>query len=151
MATVESTPEMASKMYAAMDERLTESIKELLESGRHDRLAAILEDAHPADVSSAIRELPQSDQVHVFRLLAPPQAGAVLSELDDPTLLELVRSLDEHEVSRILDGMPSDHVVEVEEAYGHCPRALKFSQLWDIDAIRANQEQRPVSDRPFDS
>jgi len=42
-------------------------------------------------------------------------------------------------------------VVEVEEAYGHCPRALKFSQLWDIDAIRANQEQRPVSARPFDS
>ncbi|MBM3222319.1 MAG: pyridoxamine 5'-phosphate oxidase family protein [Candidatus Tectomicrobia bacterium] len=42
-------------------------------------------------------------------------------------------------------------VVEVEEAYGHCPRALKFSQLWDIDAIRTNQEHRPVSDRPFDS
>ena len=42
-------------------------------------------------------------------------------------------------------------VVEVEEAYGHCPRALKFSQLWDIDTIQANQEHRPVSDRPFDS
>jgi magnesium transporter len=53
--------------------------------------------------------------VHVFRLLDPQQAGAVLSELDDPTLLELVRALDEHEVSRILDRMPSDHVVEVVE------------------------------------
>jgi PPOX class probable FMN-dependent enzyme len=42
-------------------------------------------------------------------------------------------------------------VLEVEEAYGHCPRALKFSQLWDIDTIQANQEHRPVSDRPFDS
>ena len=42
-------------------------------------------------------------------------------------------------------------IVEVEEAYGHCPRALKFSQLWDIDTIRAHQERRPVSDRPFDS
>ena len=42
-------------------------------------------------------------------------------------------------------------IVEVEEAYGHCPRALKFSQLWDIDTIRANQEQRPISNRPFDS
>jgi len=98
-----------------VEERFTESIKELLESGRHERLASLLEDAHPADVSSAIRELPQSDQVHVFRLLDPQQAGAVLSELDDPTLLELVRALDEHEVSRILDHMPSDHVVEVVE------------------------------------
>ena len=42
-------------------------------------------------------------------------------------------------------------IVEVEEAYGHCPRALKFSQLWDIDTIQANQEHRPISNRPFDS
>src|SRR5262245_36681283 len=62
-----------------------------------------------------MRELPLDEQVRVFRLLAPRPAGAVLSELDDPTLLELVRALDEVEVSRILDRMPSDHVVEVVE------------------------------------
>ncbi len=42
-------------------------------------------------------------------------------------------------------------LITVEEAYGHCPRALKFSRLWDVDTIRANQSQRPVSDRPYDS
>jgi predicted pyridoxine 5'-phosphate oxidase superfamily flavin-nucleotide-binding protein len=42
-------------------------------------------------------------------------------------------------------------LITVEEAYGHCPRALKFSQLWDVDTIQANQAQRPVSDRPYDS
>lgn len=42
-------------------------------------------------------------------------------------------------------------IVEVEEAYGHCPRALKFSQLWDVDTICQNQEQRPISDRSLDS
>ncbi len=42
-------------------------------------------------------------------------------------------------------------IVEVQEAYGHCPRALKFSQLWDVETIQHNQGQRPVSDRPFDS
>ena len=95
--------------------RLTESIKELLGAGRDERLSTLLEDAHPADISTALRELSLPEQVHVFRLLPPAHAGAVLSELDDPTLLELVRALDEHEVSRILDGMPSDHVVEVVE------------------------------------
>lgn len=49
--------------------------------------------------------------------------------------------------ARYLQGI----IVEVEEAYGHCPRALKFSQLWDIDTIRANQAQRPISDRAHDS
>jgi hypothetical protein len=42
-------------------------------------------------------------------------------------------------------------LITVEEAYGHCPRALKFSQLWDVETIQANQAQRPISDRPYDS
>ena len=42
-------------------------------------------------------------------------------------------------------------IVEVEEAYGHCPRALKFSQLWDVEVIQKNQTNRPVSTRPYDS
>ena len=42
-------------------------------------------------------------------------------------------------------------VITVEEAYGHCPRALKFSQLWDVETIQANQAHRPISDRPYDS
>ena len=99
----------------AETERLTESIKELLENGRDDRLTDTLADAHAADVSSVMRELPLPDQVRIFRLLAPPHAGDVLSELDDQTLLDLVRALDEHEVSRILDQMPPGHVVEVVE------------------------------------
>ncbi len=96
-------------------ERLAESIKEHLASGREERLAAVLADAHPADISSVLRELPIEDQVRMFRLLPPERAGAVLSELGEATLLELVRELDEAEVSRILDRMPSDHVVEVME------------------------------------
>jgi magnesium transporter len=95
--------------------RLTESIKELLSSGREERLGQVLEDAYPADIGSALRELPVLERLHVFRMLPPTQAGQVLSELDDQTLLELVRALDEHEVSRILDRMPPDHVVEVVE------------------------------------
>jgi hypothetical protein len=29
-------------------------------------------------------------------------------------------------------------LVEVEEAYGHCPRALNFGRVWDVEQIRAN-------------
>ena len=39
-------------------------------------------------------------------------------------------------------------IIEVEEAYGHCPRALKFSELWDVDEIAANKAKRPISERP---
>ena len=29
-------------------------------------------------------------------------------------------------------------VVEVEEAYGHCPRALNYGKVWDVDRITEN-------------
>lgn len=29
-------------------------------------------------------------------------------------------------------------LVEVEEAYGHCPRAINFAELWDIEQIERN-------------
>src|SRR3989449_7472810 len=96
-------------------ERLSESIKQLLGEGRDERLADLLEAAHPADVSRVIRELPRDDQVRLFRLLTPQHAGEVLAELDDPTLRELVGSLPEVEVSRVLDGMPPEHVADVVE------------------------------------
>jgi magnesium transporter len=100
-----------------MDEagRLTDAIRELLEGGRDDRVITLLEEAHPADVSSVLRQLSLPDQVRLFRLLAPERAGSVLSELDDPTARELLRALDETEVSRILESMPADDVVEVVE------------------------------------
>jgi PPOX class probable FMN-dependent enzyme len=42
-------------------------------------------------------------------------------------------------------------IIEVEEAYAHCPRALKFSNLWDVEEISTNMARRPISDRPYDS
>ena len=45
--------------------------------------------------------------------------------------------------SKHLQGM----LIEVEEAYSHCPRALKFSKLWDADEVAKNRTDSPVSER----
>ena len=37
--------------------------------------------------------------------------------------------------SRVQQGI----VVEIEEAYGHCPRALAFSKFWDAEQIQENK------------
>src|SRR3979411_1598161 len=93
-------------------ERLRESIKLLLVEGRDERLSDVVDDAHPAGVSLVIRDLPLDDQVRLFRLLSPQHAGEVLAELDDPTLRELVGSLPELEVSRVLDPLPAEDAGE---------------------------------------
>ncbi|MBI2525185.1 MAG: magnesium transporter [Candidatus Rokubacteria bacterium] len=94
-------------------ERLSETIRDLLEAGRHERLAQILKESHAADVAAALRDLPVPDQVTLFRLVNREQAGGVLAELDDQPLLELVRALDELEISGILDRMQPDDAAQV--------------------------------------
>lgn len=38
-------------------------------------------------------------------------------------------------------------LIEVDEAYSHCPRALNFSRLWDAETIAANKADPPVTRR----
>src|SRR3990172_4656979 len=95
--------------YHIMDtnERLRRAADELLQNRDDVRATHALVEAHAADVAHVLQQLPQDDRATIFRSLRPDQAGDVLSELDDATLLELVRSLDDVEVSMILHPMPS--------------------------------------------
>jgi uncharacterized protein len=43
--------------------------------------------------------------------------------------------------TKLLQGL----LIEVDEAYGHCPRALKFSNLWDVETIEKNKAESPDS------
>jgi len=120
--------------------RLTELIKELLATGRDERLTDVLEAAHAADVASVLRELPLDEQVRVVRLLVPQQAGDVVAELDDTVRTEIVQSLDETEVSRILERMPTEHVVEVVEELPK-EEADKLLDLMEEEKSEEVQEQ----------
>lgn len=42
--------------------------------------------------------------------------------------------------AEILQGL----LLDVEESYSHCPRALKFSKLWDVDEISKNIATPPI-------
>jgi magnesium transporter len=95
--------------------RVLEQLKSGIGEGELDRVSQLLQDTHPVDVASMLGDLPQQDQLLVFRLLPDEQAGAVLSEVDDQTLLGLARAMDETALSRILNNMPADHAAEVVE------------------------------------
>ncbi len=44
------------------------------------------------------------------------------------------------EKAEVLQGL----LLDVDESYSHCPRALKFSRLWDVDEISKNIAMPPV-------
>ena len=94
-------------------DRLLEAVTNLVQGSADPHDHAALEEAHPADIAGLFRHLPLLDQVTILRMLSAERAGDVLAELDDHALLELVRALDEAEVSRILDEMPPEHAADV--------------------------------------
>ena len=65
-----------------------------------------------------------------------------------------VRHLDKEELDQLgVDGEVFDPdegaitlqamLIEVDEAYGHCPRSLKFGRVWDIEQIEHNRANPP--------
>jgi magnesium transporter len=96
--------------------RLVDELRASLAEPDEARLGALLAGAHPADLARALRELPVADQAPLVRRLSPEQAGAVLHEMDDGTLLGLVEALEQGEVSQILDRMPPDEAADVVES-----------------------------------
>lgn len=45
------------------------------------------------------------------------------------------------EKAEVLQGL----LLDVDEAYSHCPRALRFSNLWDVDEIIKNISKPPIA------
>jgi PPOX class probable FMN-dependent enzyme len=109
----------------------------------------VLDDGHLLFPDVAGNKLFQSYQ----NMDANPHVGLVFFI---PGLAEVVRvngrvsivtreELDRHKVESSMQNPDGDRgvqqgiVIEVEESYGHCPRALNYSDFWDVERI---QERR---------
>ena len=62
----------------------------------------------------------------------------VIDKSEIPDVRPEVHKRDEK--AEILQGL----LLDVDEAYSHCPRALKFSSLWDVDEISKNIAKPPL-------
>jgi predicted pyridoxine 5'-phosphate oxidase superfamily flavin-nucleotide-binding protein len=51
-----------------------------------------------------------------------------------------VAANDPDEKTEVLQGL----LLDVEESYSHCPRALKFSKLWDVEEISKHIDKLPL-------
>jgi magnesium transporter len=128
-------------------ERLVEATDNVVGGHADTRDREVMAEAHPADLAQVLRQRPVADQVEIFRALHPEMAGAVLSELDDATLLGLVRALDEGEVSRILDRMPPEEAADVVEELP----AEHAEKLLDLMQEEKSEDVQELLEYPEDS
>jgi len=99
--------------------------------------------------------LNMDDNPHVGLLFLIPGISEVVRVNGRVTIVSR-EALDRHEVERSMYNPDGDRgvqqgiVVEVEEAYTHCPRALNYSRLWDVQEIQRRKDsgRHPLRDTP---
>jgi magnesium transporter len=99
-----------------MEERIEVLAGQLIElaAAKNDQpLVEFLAEVHAADLSEALRELPEDLQDRIFRRLDVEKAGEVLRESDTELQSDLVDAVDEHVLSDILEDMSPDDAADV--------------------------------------
>jgi PPOX class probable FMN-dependent enzyme len=120
----------------------------------------ILDDRHLLIPDVAGNRLFQSylnmdDNPHVGLIFLIPGISEVVRVNGRVTIVSR-EALDRHQVEHAMPNPDGDRavqqgiIVEVEEAYTHCPRALNYARLWDVEEIQRRRDsgRHPLRDAP---
>lgn len=89
------------------------SIRELIEKKNQGALLNLLIDLHPADVADLLSDLKKDERKYLFPLLPTEKASAVLIELDQPIVEQLLEDVSEQQLSTLVDKMESDDAADI--------------------------------------
>ncbi|SMB91009.1 magnesium transporter [Desulfonispora thiosulfatigenes DSM 11270] len=101
------------KQRREQNERLLNTIRDLIHSLEDKKLKEILEEMHFVDVSDTLLSLKnEKDQSYLLSLLDNELAADVLNELETELVVELLENLPHNRISGILEKMPFDDVAD---------------------------------------
>jgi len=89
------------------------SIRELIEKKNQGALLNLLIDLHPADVADLLSDLKKDERKYLFPLLPTEKASAVLTEIDQPIVDQLLEDVSEERLSTLVDKMDSDDAADI--------------------------------------
>jgi magnesium transporter len=89
------------------------SVRELIEKKNQGALLNLLIDLHPADVADLLSDLKKDERKYLFPLLPNEKASAVLTELDQPIVGQLLEDVSDQQISTLVDKMDSDDAADI--------------------------------------
>src|SRR5882724_10013720 len=104
---------------------LIPEIKSMIDARNFGALRKLFAEWPPADVAEVILDLPENDQVIIFRVLPAALAASVFEYLDVEAQQELLRAMAHEQVVAILNDMsPDDRTALLEELPSAAARQL---------------------------
>lgn len=97
----------------AIEARLIDEVKAMVEQGKLDTLKKLIVEMRPADVADLIEHLAADERIPIFQLLEPEGAGDVLIEIEPPVQERLLKDLDSKAISDIVTELDSDDAADL--------------------------------------
>ncbi|MCP4579441.1 MAG: magnesium transporter [Deltaproteobacteria bacterium] len=97
----------------AIEARLIDEVKSLVEQGKLDTLKKLIAEMRPADVADLIEHLAADERIPIFQLLEPEGAGDVLIEIEPPVQERILKDLDSKAISDIVTELDSDDAADL--------------------------------------
>jgi len=95
----------------ALDQDVVETILDAVEAGDQQKLLALLEPLHAADIADVLEQISRSERAALIELWDIELDGEVLSELEEGVRDEILRDLPDHVLAEAVRDLDTDDVV----------------------------------------
>lgn len=118
-----------------------ESLQDSIEIQNNDFIIESFEGANVADIASLLDELNMDEAIYVLRLLPATTAADILIELDEDSLIQVIRELETTELAGLIDQMESDDAADIlilmptkdrEDVISHLKEREKSANILDL-------------------
>ncbi len=124
------------KERALILDALIDRVQSLLQEGRTEDAAALLEGLRPADLAEVFAELDEDQQALLLQHLDPGVSADVLEELNDEEAAELAEELPDDMLTAIVDEMEPDEAADLLREMPEERRQRILADLEDPDEVR---------------
>ncbi len=118
-----------------------ESLKEGIELQENEFIIQSLEGVNVADIAALLDELEKENSLYVLRLLDAGVAADILIELDEDSVVEIIREMEPIELAVLIDQMDSDDAADIlnlipvrdrEDVISHLQEKEKSAHILDL-------------------
>ncbi len=124
------------KERAVVLDALLDRVRSLLQEGRAEEAAALLEDLWPGELAEIFAELEEEEQRTLLEHMDPSTSADVLEELADPEAADLARTLPEDTLTAIVDEMEPDEAADLLLDLDPDQRLRILAELEDPEEVR---------------
>ncbi|MBI1219184.1 MAG: magnesium transporter [Rhodobacteraceae bacterium] len=121
------------------DSRRVAAVIEAIDAKDKDRLDALLEPLHAADIADVLEQISAPERRDLLQLWSREIDGEILSEIDESIREEVVESLSPEVLSEAVRELDTDDVVDILEDLDEPQQELILDALDDADRVAVEQ------------